>query len=87
MRLTGVVENMSGEVFGSGGGELLAAEMGVPLLGSVPLDPVLRESGDRGEPALLSEPDSEAARAIREIAATIAGSDTGRIVKPLPLVS
>ena len=87
MRLIGTIENMSGDVFGSGGGELLAAEMGVPFLGSVPLDPALRESGDRGEPAVLSDPGSEAAVAIREIAAAIAASDTGRIVKPLPLVS
>src|SRR5215207_11526165 len=50
MRLVGVVENMTGEVFGSGGGERLAAELGVPLLGRVPLDPLLRESGDAGEP-------------------------------------
>src|SRR5438876_1400394 len=48
MRLLGVVENMSGDVFGSGGGEDLAGELGVPLLGSVPLDPVLREQGDAG---------------------------------------
>src|SRR6184192_2935054 len=51
MRLLGVVENMTGEVFGAGGGESLAAELGVPLLGTVPLDPFLREQGDLGEPA------------------------------------
>ena len=39
MRLLGVVENMSGDVFGSGGGERLADELGVPLLGRIPLDP------------------------------------------------
>src|SRR5438477_4046498 len=50
MRLIGVVENMTGDVFGSGGGERLAAELGIPLLGSVPLDPLLRECGDAGEP-------------------------------------
>src|SRR5438270_6706163 len=54
MRLIGVVENMAGEVFGSGGGERLAAELGIPLLGSVPLDPLLRECGDAGEPLLLN---------------------------------
>ena len=46
MRLLGVVENMSGDVFGSGGGEELAGDLGVPLLGTVPLDPALREQGD-----------------------------------------
>src|SRR3954451_3272739 len=48
MRLIGVVENMSGDVFGTGGGERLALELGVPMLGTVPLDPQLRECGDTG---------------------------------------
>src|SRR5438067_9034746 len=48
MRLVGVIENMSGDVFGSGGGELLAQELGIPLLGSIPLDTQLREAGDAG---------------------------------------
>jgi ATP-binding protein involved in chromosome partitioning len=54
MRVLGVIENMSylvgtgQEVFGSGGGERLAEELGVPLLGRVPLDPVLRECGEGG---------------------------------------
>src|SRR5512132_4488786 len=46
MRLLGVVENMSGETFGSGGGDRLAEQLGVPVLGHVPLDARLRESGD-----------------------------------------
>src|SRR5919206_95610 len=50
MRLIGVVENMSGDVFGSGGGLALAADLDVPLLGTVPLDGRLREQGDAGEP-------------------------------------
>src|SRR5207302_634271 len=49
MRLLGVIENMTGEVFGSGGGESLAAQLDVPLLGQVPLDPLLRMQGDLGE--------------------------------------
>ena len=52
MRLVGVVENMTGDVFGSGGGERLAEELEVPLLGRVPLDPLLRECGDAGEPLM-----------------------------------
>jgi ATP-binding protein involved in chromosome partitioning len=87
MRLLGVVENMSGDVFGSGGGELLAAELGVPLLGAVPLDAAVREQGDRGEPIVGAHPDSAAARAIVEIAEAIdASGDAGRILKSLPLV-
>src|SRR5436305_904576 len=50
MHLVGVVENMTSDVFGSGGGERLAGELGIPLLGQVPLDARLREAGDRGEP-------------------------------------
>src|SRR2546425_6609772 len=45
LRVAGVVENMSSDVFGSGGGELLAADLGVPFLGRVPLDISLPESG------------------------------------------
>src|SRR5207248_2302043 len=60
MRLLGVVENMSGDVFGSGGGEELAAGLDVPLLRTIPLDPVLREQGDAGEAVVASRPDSEA---------------------------
>src|ERR671923_65431 len=67
MRLVGAVENMSGDVFGYGGGEALAAALGVRLLGSVPLDPAIREWGDRGEPAVSADPHGEAAQAIRAI--------------------
>ena len=62
LRIVGVVENMSHlvtpdgghqAVFGSGGGEALAAEIGAPLLGRVPLDPAVAEGSDLGEPAVL----------------------------------
>jgi ATP-binding protein involved in chromosome partitioning len=79
MRLIGVIENMSGDVFGSGGGEALAAQLDVPLLGTVPLDPAFREACDRGEPVPTPE--------IVEIAQTIeARREAGSIVKALPLV-
>src|SRR6266571_3458690 len=55
MRLIGTVENMSGDVFGSGGGERLAEELGVPLLATIPLDVRLREAGDAGEPLVTPE--------------------------------
>jgi ATP-binding protein involved in chromosome partitioning len=88
MRLLGVVENMSGDVFGSGGGESLAAELGVPLLGTVPLDPLLREQGDLGEPVVAARPDAASARAIDAIARAVESlrSERGGIVKSLPLV-
>src|SRR3954471_9560259 len=79
MRLVGVVENMSGDVFGSGGGERLALELGVPLLGTIPLDPHVREAGDAGDPLVTPE--------IEAIAARVGKAQPGGIVKPLTLVS
>jgi ATP-binding protein involved in chromosome partitioning len=90
MRLLGVIENMTGEAFGSGGGERLAQELGVELLGSVPLDARLREAGDAGEPLVESDLDSEPAQAIMSIAEAIAATRREQgvgIVKSLPLVS
>ena len=78
----GIVENMSGfvcphcdeevDVFGSGGGEDLAEEMELPLLGRVPLDPAVRLAGDEGAPTVLSAPDSGAGRALQGIADQVA---------------
>jgi ATP-binding protein involved in chromosome partitioning len=91
MRLVGAVENMSwlvgsgDELFGSGGGEALAEEIGVPLLGRVPLDPRLRECADDGEPLVAVDPKSEASLAIRDIAAAIVEAKRG--FKPLPVLS
>jgi ATP-binding protein involved in chromosome partitioning len=87
MRLVGVVENMTGDVFGTGGGERLAAELGVPLLGCVSLDPLLRECGDAGEPLMVTAPDSQSARELRQISDQLLGLDRGTIVKPLTLVA
>ena len=50
----GIVENMSGEVFGSGGGETLASELSIPFLGRVELSKQMRESCDRGVPAVMN---------------------------------
>jgi ATP-binding protein involved in chromosome partitioning len=87
MRLLGVVENMTGEVFGSGGGARLAAELDVPLLGQVALDPLLREQGDAGVPIVTAYPESDTARSIVAIAEAIdARREAGSIVKSLPLV-
>jgi ATP-binding protein involved in chromosome partitioning len=77
----GVIENMSWftgddakryEIFGAGGGRELADELGVPLLGQLPLVPALREGGDDGRPITAVDPDSESARAFHEIARSIA---------------
>ena len=90
MRLVGVIENMSGDVFGSGGGEALARDLGTPFLGRIPLDPSLRAYADAGTPLVGAEPDSATARAIAGIAETLAAVERERgigIVKSLPLVS
>jgi len=77
----GVIENMSWftgedgkryEIFGSGGGAELAEELGVPLLGQLPLVPALREGGDEGRPIAAVAPESEAGRAFHEMAHRIA---------------
>jgi len=80
-RIIGIAENMSGftcpscdethYLFGQGGGERLAEEMEVPFLGSIPLDPAVRESGDAGTPTVASAPDSPAATALAKIAQTL----------------
>jgi ATP-binding protein involved in chromosome partitioning len=87
MRVVGVIENMTSDVFGSGGGEKLATELGVPLLGTVPLDARLRESGDAGAPLVTTDPDSEPAQAIIELARVIDASRAGGFTRTLPLVS
>jgi len=86
-KLLGVVENMSGDVFGSGGGAALADELGVPLLATIPLDPALREAGDVGRPVVEAEPDSAAARAIVALADMVAAPRPGTIRKPLTVLS
>ncbi|BAN01287.1 Mrp/NBP35 family ATP-binding protein [Ilumatobacter coccineus] len=77
----GVIENMSWftgddgkryEIFGSGGGQELADEIGVPLLGKLPLVEALREGGDDGKPITAVDPESETAQAFHEIARQIA---------------
>jgi ATP-binding protein involved in chromosome partitioning len=87
MRVVGIVENMAGDVFGSGGGEELADAIDAPFLGRVPLDPRVRECGDAGEPLVWAEPDSEAARAIYAIAEEVDRRRAGAIRKPLKVLA
>jgi ATP-binding protein involved in chromosome partitioning len=60
------------DIFGSGGGEKMAAELGVKLLGQIPLEILLREGSDRGLPIVLDRPDSASAQALMAIAQQIA---------------
>ncbi|MDK4248985.1 Mrp/NBP35 family ATP-binding protein [Corynebacterium pseudodiphtheriticum] len=99
-RVAGVIENMSAmvmpdgstmDIFGSGGGEIVAQRLTtlvgteVPLLGQVPLDPPLRSHSDKGTPVVLAEPDSPAAKEITKIAAGLAKRRTSLAGKPLNL--
>ena len=68
----GIVENMSGDVFGSGGGERAAAEMHVPFLGRIPLDPRISRMGDEGTPPVTIMEDFPAADAFRRLSQAIA---------------
>ena len=81
LSVVGVIENMSWfrgddgksyELFGKGGGQELADELGVPLLGQVPLVPSLREGGDAGRPITVTDPADEAAQAFFTIAGRVA---------------
>lgn len=77
----GVIENMSYlelpdstrmDIFGSGGGERLAAESGVPFIGAIPIDPAVRTGGDTGKPVVVTHPDSPVAQALKQIAMDLA---------------
>jgi ATP-binding protein involved in chromosome partitioning len=70
----GVVENMAGEIFGSGGGEAVAEEMGVAFLGRLPLDAAISRGGESGRPILMEEADGEAAAALREMTGRVASA-------------
>jgi ATP-binding protein involved in chromosome partitioning len=89
MPIVGVVENMAGfttdsgehyAIFGEGGGVTLAEDLGVPLLGSVPIDPLLASGGDEGTPIILDQPGAPAAVALTGVAAAIT-----EILPPLAL--
>ncbi|GAA4794087.1 Mrp/NBP35 family ATP-binding protein [Corynebacterium canis] len=99
-RIAGVIENMSAmvlpdgsimDVFGSGGGDIVANRLhnltgaAVPLLGEVPLDPKLREGGDNGTPIVLAEPDSPTAQALNSIANKLAIRSQSLLGKTLNL--
>jgi ATP-binding protein involved in chromosome partitioning len=76
--ILGIVENMSAyecpqcghveAIFGSGGGQRTSEELGVPLLGSIPLDPAIVVGGDTGRPVVIERPDSPTAKAFAELA-------------------
>ncbi len=90
LAVRGVIENMSwftGDdgrrypIFGEGGGAQLAADLGVPLLGQVPLVPAVREGGDQGRPIVATDPGSEAAAAFAALAERVSALGPARVYR------
>ncbi len=90
LSVRGVIENMSWftgddgkryELFGSGGGATLAADLGIPLLGHVPLVSAVRQGGDEGRPVTAVDPESETAQAFRAIAEKLAALGPARVYR------
>lgn len=86
----GVVENMSYlelpdgqkmDIFGSGGGERMAREAGVPFIGAIPMDPSVRQGGDNGKPVVVSHPETPVANALRKVAEDVAAKISVAAVK------
>ena len=90
LSVRGVVENMSWftgddgtryEIFGAGGGDTLAADLGIPLLGKVPLVPAVRQGADEGRPVVAVDPQSETAQALIAIAERLAALGPARVYR------
>ena len=93
----GIIENMALHVcsncgheehlFGEGGGQRMAAQYGVPLLGSLPLDIAIREQGDAGQPVVIAAPESAVAQAYRQTARAMAAQLALRPRASMPIAS
>ncbi len=82
--ILGVIENMSGDVFGTGGGWKAAEAIGAEFLGRIPLDPEVRKGSDAGKPMVVAHPDSPTAQAFRSLARRIAGRVSVASMQPDP---
>ena len=97
LKVTGVVENMSyficpsceerHHIFGSGGGQQLARDLGAQLLGQVPIDPRLREGADAGKPLVVSDPDAPASQELLKVAAALPPLKRSLLGKRLKLLT
>jgi ATP-binding protein involved in chromosome partitioning len=85
MPLAGVVENMSGGPFGSGGGARLAAAVAAPLLAEIPLDEQVCDAGDAGVPLVVAAPGSEPARRVDALATALPAVRRSLVGAALPL--
>lgn len=94
--ILGIVENMSyyicphcnsrDYIFGEGGARRAAAELELPFLGEVPLDLAIRQQSDAGSPIVVSKPDSESAKTLREISRKVAAQVSIRSFATLPVL-
>lgn len=94
--LIGVVENMSyfvcpscsqrHEIFGSGAGDALAKQFGTEVLGRIPIGSRVRETGDQGIPIVLADPESDQARALKDVARAVARRAGEGAAKALPTI-
>ncbi len=92
----GVMENMSffvcghcserTDIFGNGGGERMAEEMGIPFLGGVPIDTRVRSGGDEGAPIVVAAPDSPASVAFLEVAGKVAAQISVQAMRTLRVI-
>jgi ATP-binding protein involved in chromosome partitioning len=92
----GVIENMSyfvcghcqerTEIFGHGGGAKMAEDMGIPMLGEIPIDTRVRAGGDEGRPIVSAAPDAPAAKAFLEIAGRVAAEISKQNMRVLKVI-
>ena len=82
--ILGVVENMAGEIFGTGGGQDAAKKLHVDFLARIPLDARVRAGGDSGDPIVISAPDSAVAREFRNFARVVAAKISVMAIVPEP---
>jgi ATP-binding protein involved in chromosome partitioning len=96
VEIFGVVENMSYlelpdgtqmDIFGSGGGARLAQEAGVPFIGSIPMDPSVRQGGDTGKPVVITNPGSPVAMALCNVAESVAARISVAAVQQANIIS
>lgn len=92
----GVIENMSyfacphcgerTEIFGAGGGQKIADELQIPLLGDVPIDARVRSGGDEGAPVVVAAPDAPAAQAFAKVASRVAAQISMQSMRTLRII-
>ncbi len=96
VQIFGVVENMSYlelpdgtrmDIFGSGGGARLAQEAGVPFIGAIPMDPIVRQGGDEGKPVVITNPESPVAMALCNVAESVAARISVAAVQQANIIS